>query len=67
MDYAETMHRFLSVCPMELVMMVLQADNQEFTSRLAAMVRRFSAEATALSLHCFTDGIASLERVVQDR
>ena len=67
MDYAETMHSFLSVCPMELVMMVLQADNQEFTTRLAYMVRRISAEATALSLHCFTDGITSLERVVKDR
>ena len=47
--------------------MVLKADNQEFSTRLASMLRRFSAEATALSLHCFTDGIASLERVVQDR
>ena len=47
--------------------MVLQADSQEFTTRLAPMVRRISAEATALSLHCFTDRMTSLERVVQDR
>ena len=67
MDYAETMHSFLSVRPVELVIMVLQADSQEFTSRLAPMVRRIAAEATALSLHCFTDRMISLERVVQDR
>ena len=66
-DYAETMHSFLSVRPVELVMMVLQADSQEFTTRLARMVRRIAAEATALSLHCFTDRMVSLERVVQDR
>eukprot|EP00090_Calanus_glacialis_P032741 TRINITY_DN5424_c0_g1_i3.p1 TRINITY_DN5424_c0_g1~~TRINITY_DN5424_c0_g1_i3.p1 ORF type:complete len:859 (-),score=395.18 TRINITY_DN5424_c0_g1_i3:244-2511(-) len=66
-DYAETMHSFLSVRPVELVMMVLQADTQEFTTRLAPMVRRIAAEATALSLHCFTDRMVSLERVVQDR
>jgi len=66
-DYAETMHSFLSVRPVELVMMVLQADSQEFTTRLAPMVRRISAEATALSLYCFTDRMTSLERVVQDR
>ena len=66
-DYAETTHSFLSVRPVELVMMVLQADSQEFTTRLAPMVRRIAAEATALSLHCFTDRMISLERVVQDR
>jgi hypothetical protein len=48
-------------------MMVLQADTQEFTTRVAPMVRRITAEATALSLHCFTDRMISLERVVQDR
>ena len=66
-DYAETMHSFLSVRPVELVMMVLQADTQELTTRLATMVRRIAAEASALSLHCFTDRMISLERVVQDR
>jgi len=66
-DYAETMHMFLSERPVELVMMVLQADSQEFTTRLAPMVSRISAEATALSLHCFTDRMTSLESVVQDR
>ena len=58
---------FLSERPVELVMMVLQADSQEFTTRLAPMVSRISAEATALSLHCFTDRMTSLESVVQDR
>ena len=66
-DYPETLHNFLSVRPVELVMMVMQADTQEFTTRLGPMVRRIAAEATALSLHCFTDRMVSLERVVQDR
>eukprot|EP00092_Neocalanus_flemingeri_P028334 GFUD01030771.1.p1 GENE.GFUD01030771.1~~GFUD01030771.1.p1 ORF type:complete len:889 (+),score=361.49 GFUD01030771.1:209-2668(+) len=65
--YPETLHNFLSVRPLELVMMVMQADTQEFTARLGPMVRRIAAEATALSLHCFTDQMVSLERVVQDR
>ena len=47
-------------------MMVLQADSQEFTTRLTPMVRRIAAEATALSLHCFTYRMTSLETVVQD-
>ena len=66
-DYAETLHGFLSVRLVELVLMVLQADTQEFTTRLAPMVKRIAAEATVLSLHCFTDQMIILERVVQDR
>ena len=31
------------------------------------MVREVGSEITALSLHCFTDGRESLERVVTDR
>jgi len=66
-DYAETMHNYISVGLVELVMMVFQADRETFTNRLSPMVRRIAAEATALSLHCFTDQLTSLERVVQDR
>ena len=66
-DYAETMHSFLSVRPVELVMMVLQVDTQEFTTRLVPMVKRIAAEATVLYLHCFTNRMIILERVVQDR
>ena len=66
-DYAETMHNYLSVGLVELVMMVFQADRESFTTRLSPMVRRFAAEAIFLSLHCLTDQLISLERVVQDR
>jgi len=66
-DYAETMHNYLSVGLVELVMMVFQADRESFTTRLSPMVRRVAAESTSLSLHCFTDQLTSLERVVQDR
>ena len=64
-DYAETMHNPVGL--VELVMMVFQADRESFTTRLSPMVRRVAAEATSLSLHCFTDQLTSLERVVQDR
>jgi len=66
-DYPETIHSFLSVRPVMLIMMIMQADTQEFTARLGPMVRRIAAEATALSLYCFTDQMVSLERVVEDR
>jgi len=66
-DYPETMHNFLSVRPIELIMMVMQADTQEFAARMGPMVRRVAAEATSLSLYCFTDQMISLERVVEDR
>merc|ERR1719370_2266851 len=41
-DYAETMHNYLSVGLVELVMMVFQADRESFTTRLSPMVRRVS-------------------------
>jgi len=66
-SYPETMHRFLSTRPVELVNLVLLADNATFARDIAPLVRRIMAEATALSLHCFSDGQVSLERVVQNR
>jgi len=66
-SYSETMHNFLSVRPVELVIMILQSNSEEFTSRISPLVKRIATEATALSLHCFTDRMTSLERVVQDR
>jgi len=66
-NYAETMHNFLSTRPVELIMKILQADSTEFSATLSPLVRRIAAEAMALSLHCFTDRMVSLERVVQDR
>jgi hypothetical protein len=65
--FPETLHGFLARRPMELVTLVLTADRETFTARLGDTVRRLAAEATALCLHCFTDGTASLERVVEDR
>ena len=57
-DYPETIHSFLSVRPVMLIMMIMQADTQEFTARLGPMVRRIAAEATALSLYCFIQDIS---------
>ena len=82
-DFPETVHNFLSNRPLELVNLVLQvrpsnnlnnsnifssqADRDNFSRQMPDLVTRISAELTALSLHCFTDGRDSLERVVQDR
>ena len=42
-------------------------EREQFGRELPGLVSRISAEFVALSLHCFTDGRDSLERVVQDR
>merc|ERR1712088_434754 len=65
--FPETLHGFLSQRPVELSMLILEADRDAFTSRLGETLRRLVAEATALCVHCFTDGQASLERVVENR
>lgn len=66
-NYPETMHSFLSTRPVELVNLILLADNATFVRDVGPLVRRIMAEATALSLHCFSDGQVSLERVVENR
>lgn len=66
-DYQESVHYFLSSRPAELVLLCLQPDTQQFTARASEEVRSLAGELVALSLHCFTDGQASLERVVRDR
>jgi len=66
-SYPETMHRFLSTRPVELVNLILLADNATFARDVGPLVRRIMAEGTALSLHCFSDGQVSLERVVENR
>jgi hypothetical protein len=65
--FPETLHNFLSRRPVELAMLVLEADRETFVTRLGDTLRRVVAEATALCLHCFTDSTVSLERVVEDR
>ena len=66
-DYAETIHNFLSIRLVELVMMVIQAETKEFPTRLGPMVRMIAAEATALTIHCCTGEMDSLEMMVGDR
>ena len=46
---------------------VLQADRATFTSRMTTMVSDIAADFVGLSLHCFSDGNQSLERVLQER
>jgi len=65
--FPETLHGFLAQRPVELCMLILEADRDTFTGRLGETLRRLVAEATALCNHCFTDGQASLERVVENR
>merc|ERR1719209_316929 len=65
--FPETLHGFLAQRPVELCMLILEADRHTFTGRLGETLRRLVAEATALCNHCFTDGQASLERVVENR
>ena len=82
-DYPETVHNFVSNRPVEFLMMtlqvfsfllflmiyyfVLQADRATFTSRMTTMVSDIAADFVGLSLHCFSDGNQSLERVLQER
>lgn len=66
-NYAETAHRFLSSRPLELLQLIMDADNAAFTTRAGPLLRLITAEGTALSLHCFSDGQESLERLVQNR
>ena len=61
------MHNFISNRPVELIMMTMESNNEDFSTRLGPMVRRIAAETIALSLYCFTDQMVSMERVVQDR
>ena len=42
-------------------------EREEFTAQFPGLVSQLIAELTRLSLHCFTDGRVSLERVVTDR
>ena len=65
--FPETLHHFLAMRPVELAMLVLEADRETFTAGIGEAVRRLVAEAVALCLHCFTDREVSLERVVENR
>jgi len=65
--FPETLHSFLAQRPVELCMLILEADRETFTGRMGETLRRLVAEATSLCNHCFTDGQASLERVVENR
>ena len=42
-------------------------EREEVSLQFPSLVSQLAAELTRLSLHCFTDGRISLERVVTDR
>lgn len=65
--YPETMHNFLSQRLVDFLTFVIHTEAENFQSRLGPQVRLLAAEGTALSMHCFTDGLASLERLVENR
>merc|ERR1719347_558369 len=66
-NFPETLHNFLANRGADLVMLVLQAENQDFSSRLGPELKSLLGEAAALCLHCFTDQSVSLDRVVENR
>jgi len=66
-DYPETIHNFLATRPVDLIMKILQLERSEFSVQFSGLASQLAAELTSLSLHCFNDGLTSLERVVMDR
>lgn len=65
--YPETVHSFLVSRLVDLIRLVQDTPPDTFQDRLGPEVRQIAAEGTALSLSSFTDGQASLERLVENR
>jgi len=64
--FPETLHSFVARRPVELAMLVMEADTEAFTAALGPAVRSLLAEAASLCLHCL-GGQEGLEAVVTDR
>ena len=45
-DYAESAHRFLSSRPLDLLELVMNADNESFTARAGPLLRLITAEGS---------------------
>ena len=65
MTYVQTMHNYLSVMLVELVMMVLKADKEPFEVRLSTVITRMAAEVAVLALHSVAHHMT--DKVMQDR
>uniref|UniRef100_A0A0K2T8K2 BCL2-associated athanogene 6 n=1 Tax=Lepeophtheirus salmonis TaxID=72036 RepID=A0A0K2T8K2_LEPSM len=67
-DFAETLHNFMSERLVTLVQIVLRQDNLDSFGRdISRQVSNLFVGLTALGMHSFTDGPASIERVVQSQ
>ena len=65
-DFAESMHSFLTANMSSLAEIILRT-NTDFGNTFRQRSVSFLARFTALCLRCFTDGHASLERVIRNR
>ena len=66
-NFAETMHKFLSERLLDLLELIMTEDNATFPSRVVPMMRLLLAQATALASYCVMDGQQGLERLLQSR
>jgi len=64
-NFAETMHKFLSDRLLDLLELIMTEDNATFPSRVVPMMRLLLAQATALASYCVMDGQQGLERLLQ--
>ncbi|KAK7074122.1 hypothetical protein SK128_012406 [Halocaridina rubra] len=67
-DYVNTVHNLVRHRLHDVFNLVLNhTDAETFGPSLVSLVQRALGEFIALSLHCFTDGVQGLERVIQER
>ena len=66
-NFAETMHKFLSQRMLDLLVLIMTEENENFSARVLPVVRLIMAEGTALVLHCIADGQQGLDRLLQNR
>ncbi len=68
-DFAETLHSFLTTRLAELVWCIMSSSTtqSEFPSAFLRLFRQVGAQLTALCQYCFTDGMSSLERLLESR
>jgi len=64
-NFAETMHKFLSGRLLDLLVLIITEENATFPARVMPMVRLILAQATALASFCVMDGQQGLERLLQ--
>ena len=67
LDFAETVHSFLTANLSSLAEAILKTPSGNFGPLFRQRSVSFLARLTTLCLRCFTDGHASLERVIRNR